>query len=332
MHIRQEFVGIALDNARKSKDNLPVKFNQNTLREYIKTLRKMSQRSKYTDGDDIRKTDLDTIKDNMKKLYDGAAENFAAESKEFKKETDVKDFVFAAHDYLFALTMKELNSPEIPTDSMRELIHDVSAKIIKAQPVENDISIDRTHKDQRGMSAKKILNGKVGFFLDKIDSNDYFPAQMGELFAQYKALEKRQKNHGAIWRFFHSKENKERNDLLKLMEDCMKKRIPEEDFKKIETPDDIINYHEWSANNKRFEFFIAQREQRPDMAYGYTDYYYDPEKLDEYNKNANERDNDYENQLLNDQLKNDTSEIVSTKSERQTEPPSKASPNIKVDM
>ena len=144
---------------------------------------------------------------------------------------------------------------------------------------------------------------------------------MAELFADYKALKDRQNNHGAIWRFFHSKENQERNNLLKQMEDVMKKKLPDNVFEKIETPLDIIKYQKWGDITKGIDIFMTRRDFTPEIDFGYSAYQENPALYEAYIENAKNNDAKNEKELFNGQLKMDTSDNVASKSEHNTEPP-----------
>ena len=135
----------------------------------------------------------------------------------------------AANDYLFAMTMKTLGCPDMPAyfgNDVTEHIDSISAQAelqIKQEEY-NKNTIERHYHDQRGKDAKKLRP----YHLDNrksIMDKKAAAITVSNYAAEYHALKKRQEGHNAIWRFFHKKENKERNALLANMKKVLESAI-----------------------------------------------------------------------------------------------------------
>jgi hypothetical protein len=100
-----------------------------------------------------------------------------------------------------------------------------------------DISTRREFTQQRGKNAKE-LESRLIAHKAAIREQKNKPQHVGELIAEYQALKERQSRHGAIWRFFHSTENKERNALLanmaKTISGTMGQIFPKDRFKNLD--------------------------------------------------------------------------------------------------
>ena len=330
MRIQQMYAPIALDYTEKIKSDNSVSFNAGLLNEYRDALKKIAKTSNYTEGQKISEKDLAVITKSMGKLFDSAVMGFSMQDNNFKREFDGKDYVFAAYDYLFALAMNELNCPDIPKEPLENMLCDFSVKLSREIPMIAP-SINEQFNKQRYQDAAYLENIGIRHLLYPDENRKYPPRQVAALYAEYRALQERQKNHGAIWRAFHSKENKARNDLLKRMEDIITKTIPEDVFKNLKEPADILKYHEGNRIVTYVKNFMHRRDYMPHLDYGYKEYLNTPSLYDEYMKkreNAKNVEQKSETEIFTERLKKDTSETTANKSERRTKQTS--TPTLKI--
>ena len=332
MFIEQMYAPIALDHTEMKKLEARVSCTPKSLNEYMDTLRRIAKTSNYEEGQPLSEDDLTAIKESMGKVFDSAVRGFADQDEQFKAEIDGKDYVMATYDYLFALAMNELNSPDIPKDPMEELLGDFSEKLGREVPVKAPWISER-YNAQRYQNADYLKKYTLNSLLSPDDKGNYPSAQMASLYAEYRALRQRQDDHTGFWRFFHRTENAARNNLLKEMEDVMKKTIPEDVFNKLEDPADVLKYYAGNSIKTSVSFSMARREALPYLDFGYSKYHDNPEMCEEYMKNREKNDptsqkSDTEN--LNEKLGKDTSESVINNSDRKIEPKTHSAPSKNV--
>jgi hypothetical protein len=149
-------------------------------------------------------------------------------SKDEAFQTNVKayKYVFSALNYLLAITESELGSPEIPVNDFRFNYGPWLSTIIYNKPMA-EISEEEVYNSQRRMNADLLQSEKIQPLLEGLNDEDNISRNIGELYAEYRALVRRQANHGFFWRIFHMSENAARTDLIKQLEEVLKNYIPD---------------------------------------------------------------------------------------------------------
>ena len=210
------------------------------------------QGRKYNEGESLKGDHSDALKDLVKKAVKNYASSVIYEAKSGRGPknpiNDPTEHLLSLTDYYYVTAMQKLGCP-----NMQVFAFD---KDIKEAMQEAAFSMDRYfHKyemskeaeftQQRGKNASE-LEKRLAIHTKAIKNQDSSkPQHVGELIAEYQALKERQKNHGAIWRFFHRDENKARNTLLKSMAKTIRNSLstvfPKEVYKTLESlnPADI---------------------------------------------------------------------------------------------
>lgn len=267
MYIKQNQLRTAIDNAQEKCELLNVQLNRVQIVKYMEVLRKMTEKHKYQEGERISEEDFDTIRDEIQGILESIAdktiEMHQENSKEFEQGISSVDYMVAATDYLFALTMNHLGSPDMDVlfGADVQQVMGLSALNIQKEFVKYDMDTQKTYEKQRGQNAYDLRDSAVGMRIAALNSAENIvqvkTKDLAQLIADYQALQKRQEGHGAIWRFFHSTENKERNALLQDMEKALTKHLGNEYDLKTVIPasiaDDfaeerLLNYMEETVN------------------------------------------------------------------------------------
>ena len=267
MYIKQNQLRTAIDNAQEKCDLLNVQLSRVQIVKYTDVLRKMAENHKYQEGERISDEDFETIWDEIQGILEFTAdktiEMHQENSKEFEQGISSVDYMVAATDYLFALTMNHLGSPdmEVLFGADIQQVMGLSALNIQKEFVKYDMDTQKTYEKQRGQNAYDLRDSAVGMRIAALNIAENMiqvkTKDLAQLIADYQALQKRQEGHGAIWRFFHSTENKERNALLQDMEKALTKHLGDEYNLKTVIPasiaDDfaeehLLNYMEETVN------------------------------------------------------------------------------------
>ena len=146
-----------------------------------------------------------------------------------KATYDAHASMMAVNDYLFAMAMKTLGSPDIPenfgnemTDLIYKLAPSAELKLKEKDYAKN--SVDKHYNDQRKKDAVKVQKNNRDLRKDIIEKKAS-PIGLSRYAAEYFALKRRQEGHNAIWRFFHKKENIARTKLLANMKALLEKTL-----------------------------------------------------------------------------------------------------------
>jgi hypothetical protein len=102
---------------------------------------------------------------------------------------------------------------------------------------------------------------------NEIKNKTASPYRVAEYAGKYFALKKRQEGHGAVWKFFHKKENEARMNLLAIMAKTLKTVLDEGDELDKLKPDEIAKIYNESIlavrANETFQKNIAMRNGVP---------------------------------------------------------------------
>lgn len=182
----------------------------------------------YEQGEQITSEHYNALMDWAKSAVINSANSIIknAKSGNFPEKpiNDPVEHLLTLTDYFYVMGMQRLGCPNMQlfvfNNDVKTVIQEYALKMDKVLH-KYDISTEREFTKQRGKNAKE-LEKRFSDHIVAINKQDNKPQHVGELIAEYQALKERQNRHIGIWRFFHSKENQARNELLSKMEDAIK--------------------------------------------------------------------------------------------------------------
>ena len=242
MKIKTEYLGVALQTMESKRKELSVEFNQERLEAFKKELAAMVKREHYEDGVYIRETDMNKIKESWQNLMNDAGQNFIDNSVAALEKRSVAEYMTVAARYLLALTFHDLKNlaginENLPLEMAQKVARDVEDKRLNY-----GLSTDDTFDRQRGKNADQ-LGSELDKLIVRVDTNQGTSEDLGQLYAEWQALSRRQAAHGFFWRLFHKQENIDRNELLGKMYDAMRGMNAGEDIVEDSTPEKIAKNH-----------------------------------------------------------------------------------------
>ena len=219
MFITKESINGVFAKTLENFKNTGIQIKPAVMKRFENALAEIAANSAYEEGAKIKESDLMKITNEAGLIFD----DIASGNKEIKKPVNA---LMTVTDYLYAMAMQKLGSPDIPVlfgAEMQKNVCSFAAKIIGEQSLNGVFFADNVYEAQRGMDAADISENKaVKNAIDAAKVKAATPAQVEKLVAEYQALAKRQSNHGFFWRMFHSKENAARTELLSQMEGALK--------------------------------------------------------------------------------------------------------------
>lgn len=230
MFIPQKYTDIALKKADAIRKEQKVTFDERSLENYKEELRKIAKKRSITEGSDL--THEETVKVNADIIYLmlNATSRVATMDATDKRKVKANEYILSAFKYLIAVAESELGSPNLSLESFTPHFDLWAKNVVSANPITTDIDLEDTFKKQRRIDAKNLKEDIFGPLLNDINDKKNVSENVGKLYAEYRALVLRQKNHTGFWRFFHSAENAERTELIKDLEDVLKKYAPDIDL------------------------------------------------------------------------------------------------------
>lgn len=234
MFIKKESIDGVFARTQDNFKKLDIKIKPEAMARFEGTLSEIAANGAYEEGAKIKESDLMRIINEAGLVFNDIA------SGDEKIQNPVESLM-TVNDYLYAMAMQKLGSPDIPAlfgDEMQRSVCKLAARISGKQSVDRGIFFaDNVYEAQRGMDAEEIKeNESVKRAIDAAAVGAATPDQVQRLAAEYQALAKRQSNHGAIWRLFHSKENAARTELLSQMEGALKTMLGDDASIKNSTP------------------------------------------------------------------------------------------------
>ena len=191
-------------------------------------LQEIKRERSSAEGEPISESHLQRILNEAGLVLDNACRSMKKTVRD--KNADVVGKFTAVNDYLYATAMKELGCPNIPESfgtNTKNAIARYAAEVSSVVKLDADkLSDHNTYVAQRYKSAA-FVEDKVGGLMSAVEEKNATPQQIGKLLAEYHALKKRQEDHGRFWRWFHGKENEDRNALLVKMESSLKGALGE---------------------------------------------------------------------------------------------------------
>ena len=234
MFIKKESIDSVFAKTLENFKNTGIQIKPAAMKRFEDALADIAANSAYEEGAKIKESDLMKITNEAGLIFD----DIASGDKEIKNPVDA---LMSVTDYLYAMAMQKLGSPDIPTlfgAEMQKNVCSFAAKIIGEQSLNGGLFFaDNVYEAQRGIDAADISeNVAVKNAIDAAKVKAATPAQVEKLVAEYQALAKRQNGHGFFWRMFHSKENAARTQLLSKMEGALKKMLGDDANIKNSTP------------------------------------------------------------------------------------------------
>ena len=223
MYFERDKIKEVVSHVLGHADEIHAVMMENDIVSYLAALDSIAVQKKYNEGETISEEHRNAIKFWVKEAIENSARYVIEAANDPEKQQghieNPVDNLLTISDYFYVLAMERLGCPDIRLLTFDE---DVKNKIR-----ENALAINRSVNKynfskedeftrQRGKNAKELQKSFNNHRNAIVNPNDK-PRHMGELIAEYQALKERQSRHGDIWRFFHSKENKARNELLKSM-------------------------------------------------------------------------------------------------------------------
>ena len=218
MYIKYEYVNDVFEKAQKKFKNSGITINPNVMKRFEEAISEIASNSLYKAGTDIEDS-------HFTKITNEATLVIGEVVASGKKTENPVDMLMTLTDYLYAMTMKKLGSPNMPVSFGSEMKKHI---IQSATTIEGKQSLNSTYQysynvyeKQRGKDAVEVRD-KISDSLAASANGNPTPSQVQELVAAYKALSKRQSDHGFFWRIFHSTENNNRTQLLSEMQSALK--------------------------------------------------------------------------------------------------------------
>lgn len=281
MYIPQKDIDVAMRVVDVKRKAASVRFPQAELENYKKILARIAKENRFHERLYVSETPYQAIKESYDNMLAGMVQEYATHSDDFKRNVDIAKYVTAANDYLSVLTLKELKCPLFPRDwesDNRNMMLGAIKGIVALKPREI-ISTKDTFNKQRHKNAAELESGRVGELIKKITQGKHSEDELGELFAEYKALSKRQQKHGPIWRKLHSNENAEREELLERMEETLSKHIGSDSLDEDIEPMHLVTERESLNVFRVISKNIMDSGLNSEKIFGYQAYRDNPERL-----------------------------------------------------
>ena len=232
MFIKNEYVNEVLAKAEKNLQQSGINLDPKLMKRFQTELSEIAKSSSYKEGDRIDATHFFKISNEVG-LVISSVKNYLIGSKNRLSSDQLKsyepmDSLMAVTDYLYAMTMQALGCPSIPASfgsTIQKNVGDLSTEINCNLKLDMGSSYTYLVYDhQRGKDAEEIWE-TVFDLASNANQNIASPREIETLAAEYRALQRRQNDHGFVWRLFHPRENAERTHLLSEMESALKNAL-----------------------------------------------------------------------------------------------------------
>ena len=234
MFIKKESIDSVFAKTQERFKKTGIQIKPEVMKRFEDTLAEIAANSAYEEGAEIKESDLMKITNEAGLIF----KDIASGNGEIKKPVNA---LMTVTDYLYAMAMQKLGSPDMPAlfgDEMQKNVCTFAAKIIGKQSLDGGrFFADNVYEAQRGKDAADISKTEeIRLAIEAAKVKMATPAQVEKLVAEYQALAKRQNGHGFFWRMFHSKENAARTQLLSKMEGALKIMLGDDANIKNSTP------------------------------------------------------------------------------------------------
>ena len=313
MFIQRKYAAIAVKYTDANRKNQGVEFDEALLENYRAMLKEKVNSRNIEEGRELEYDDWSEVYNSIVNIMNSSVELVRGKDEAFKSNVKAYEYVFSALNYLLAITESELGSPEIPVNEFRFNYGRWLSNIIYNKPMA-EISEEEVYNSQRRMNADLLQSEKIQPLLEGLNDENNISRNVGELYAEYRALVRRQANHGFIWRLFHMSENAARTELIKQLEEVLKNHIPDlnlnSEIKVL--PTTIGKSAEEVLAAHRFNRATALYDQNLSDVFGYEENGLDPDPT-ENDQIENEQSQNEQSQ--NEQPKNEQENIISQPSE-----------------
>lgn len=295
MKIEKKYSKFAVTYTYDRMISAGVALDANMLENFKSVLGIKAATKKYAEGKPLDSEDVEFLKSNIRVMIYDAIKRHDDDCLDYVKEdTSPHQYIMGAYYYLTALAMDALNCPELPKEMGKDLFPQATRRLIETKPPRQ--SAEQYFNKQRRKDFVDISGGIINL-IEKIDENkkknkiDH--KSIAELYGQYRALSERQANHTGIWRFFHGKENQNRNELLELMANSLKGYLPDGKIDLTKEPTEVYQDSLYSDYMKRINTLSKLTELNPEDAYGYGEYKhnYKPFPADKKKASAPKKEN-----------------------------------------
>ena len=192
-------------------------------------------KGRYLQGQDIDPEDQKNIMDFVKGLLEAEEARILATANDrnapLASIKNPAEYFATYADFFYVKAMQLLGCPNMPQfmfdDGFRKTIENCAIAINAEKVSYAYINTPEAYDRQRYKNADVIEENCRDIFTN-IDNKTQSPRDVATLLTEYQALNIRQKDHGAIWRFFHRSENKARTDMLRKMDTYIRKALPED--------------------------------------------------------------------------------------------------------
>jgi hypothetical protein len=229
MFIKKEYVNEVLAKAEKNLQQSGINLNPKLMERFKTELSDIASSSSYKEGDKIDATQFFKISNEagliINSIRDDLINSKRRLSQDQLKSYEPMDSLMTVTDYLYAMTMQALGCPSIPASfgsTTQKNVGDLSTAINCNLKLDMGASYTYLVYDhQRGKDAEQVWE-TVSALTQNANQNTASPREIETLAAEYQALQRRQNDHGFVWRLFHRRENAERTHLLGEMESALK--------------------------------------------------------------------------------------------------------------
>lgn len=229
MFIKKEYVNEVLAKAEGNLQQSGINLDPKLMKRFKTELSEIAKNSSYKEGDRIDATHFFKISNEVG-LVISSVKNYLIGSKNRLSSDQLKsyepmDSLMTVTDYLYAMTMQALGCPSIPASfgsTIQKNVGDLSTAInCNLKLNMSDSYTYQVYDHQRGKDTEEIRE-TVFELASNANQNIASPREIETLAAEYRALQRRQNDHGFVWRLFHPRENAERTHLLGEMESALK--------------------------------------------------------------------------------------------------------------
>ena len=190
MFIKKDSVDSVFAKTQENLKKTGIQIKPEVMKRFEDTLSEIAANGAYEEGSEVKEADLMKITNEAGLIF----KDIASSKGEIKKPMNA---LMTVTDYLYAMAMQKLGSPDMPAlfgDEMQKNVCTFAAKIIGEQSLDRGMFFaDGVYEAQRGRDADEIKKDEeVKNAINAAKVKAATPAQVEKLVAEYQALAKRQ--------------------------------------------------------------------------------------------------------------------------------------------